>query len=42
LAQNVDNSDAMDLADVDNEVVAVNDEDIMAADDEDVFCVSNN
>jgi hypothetical protein len=32
----------MDLADVDNEVMAVDDEDVMAADDEEVFCVSSN
>jgi hypothetical protein len=31
----------MDLADADNEVVAVDDEDVMAADDEEVFFVSN-
>jgi len=31
----------MDLADIDNEVVVIDDEGIMAADDEDVFCVSN-
>jgi hypothetical protein len=31
----------MDLADVDNEVMAINDEDIMATDDEEVLCVSN-
>jgi hypothetical protein len=31
----------MDLADVDNEVMTVDDEDIMAVDDEEVFCVSN-
>jgi hypothetical protein len=29
----------MDLADVHNEVVAVNDEDIMATNDEKAFCV---
>ncbi len=40
-ARNVDNSDAMDLADVDNEVMVVDDEDIMAANDEEVFCVSS-
>lgn len=34
LVRNVDNSNAMDLADADNEVVAV--------DDEEVFYVSNN
>jgi hypothetical protein len=32
----------MDLADVDNAVMAVDDEDIMAADDEEVFYVSSN
>jgi hypothetical protein len=31
----------MDLADVDNEVMVVDDEDIMAANDEEVFCVSS-
>jgi hypothetical protein len=31
----------MDLADVDNEIVAVDDEDVMAADDEEVFCISS-
>ncbi len=41
-ARNVDNSDAMDLVDVDNEVVAVDDEDVMATDDEEVFYVSSN
>ncbi len=40
-AHNVDNSDVMDLAVVDNEVVAVDDEDIMVADDEEAFCVSS-
>ncbi len=42
LARNVDNSDAMDLANANNEIVAVNDEDVMAANDEEVFCVSSN
>jgi hypothetical protein len=32
----------MDLADANNEVMAVDDEDVMAADDEEVFCISNN
>jgi len=32
----------MDLADIDNAVMAVDDEDIMAADDEKVFYVSSN
>jgi hypothetical protein len=31
----------MDLANVDNEVMAVNDEDVMATDDEEVFYVSS-
>jgi hypothetical protein len=31
----------MDLADVNNEVVAIDDEDVMVADDEKVLCVSN-
>jgi len=31
----------MDLADANNEVMAVNDEDVMAADDEEVLCISN-
>ncbi len=38
---NVDNFDAMDLVDVDNEVVGANDEDVMVADDEEVFRVSS-
>lgn len=41
LAFNVDNFDAMDLADADNEVVAVDDEDVMTIDDEEVFYVSS-
>jgi len=39
--RNVDNSDVMDLADTDNEVVAVDDEDVMATEDEEVFFVSS-
>jgi len=31
----------MDLANANNEVMAVNDEDVMAADDEKVLCISN-
>ncbi len=31
----------MDLADTNNEVVAVDDEDVMVANDEEVFCVSS-
>jgi hypothetical protein len=31
----------MDLADADNEVMAVDGEDIITADDEEVFCISN-
>ncbi len=41
MAFNVDNFDAMDLADADNEVVAVDDEDVMTIDDEEVFYVSS-
>jgi len=31
----------MDLADIDNEIMAVDDEDVMATDDEEVFYVSS-
>jgi hypothetical protein len=31
----------MDLADANNEIVAINDEDVMAANDEEVFNVSS-
>jgi hypothetical protein len=41
LIHNVDNFDAMNLADVNNEVMVVNDEDVMAANDKELFYVSN-
>ncbi len=40
-AHNVDNSDVMDLANVDNKVMAIDDEDVMAANDEKLFYISN-
>ncbi len=40
-ARNVDNFDAMDLTDIDNEVVVIDGEDIMSTDDENVFYVSS-
>jgi hypothetical protein len=32
----------MNLANVNNEVVAIDDENVMVADDEELFCVSSN